>query len=57
MKITTAEIEQAKTERGGWTKETLAKWGVEWPPPKGWKKALIHKAKPAALGSDGVQNP
>jgi hypothetical protein len=34
------EIEDARTARGGWTKETLARWGVPWPPPRGWKKAL-----------------
>lgn len=35
------EIEAAKTPNGGWTRETLAGWGVPWPPPKGWKKALM----------------
>jgi hypothetical protein len=35
-----AEIEAARTPAGGWSKETLAGWGVSWPPPKGWKKAL-----------------
>jgi hypothetical protein len=35
-----AEIEAAKTPRGGWTRATLATWGVPWPPPKGWRKAL-----------------
>jgi hypothetical protein len=35
-----AEIEAAKTAKGGWTKAQLAEWGVPWPPPKGWKKAL-----------------
>lgn len=34
------EIEAAKTPNGGWTRATLAQWGVPWPPPKGWKKAL-----------------
>lgn len=42
MKITEEEIEGERTDRGGWTKETLAKWGVTWPPPKGWKRALIE---------------
>jgi hypothetical protein len=31
------------TPGGGWTKETLAGWGVPWPPPKGWKAALLAK--------------
>jgi hypothetical protein len=34
------QIEAAKTSRGGWTRDTLAQWGVPWPPPKGWKAAL-----------------
>jgi hypothetical protein len=38
------EIEAAKTPRGGWTREQLAKWGVPWPPPHGWKAALEKKA-------------
>jgi hypothetical protein len=38
---TAAEIEAAKSVRGGWNKETLAKWGIEWPPKRGWRKRLI----------------
>lgn len=34
-------IENELTANGGYTKETLAKWGISWPPPKGWKKKLI----------------
>ena len=33
-------IEDYITTKGGYTKETLAKFGVEWPPKKGWKKLL-----------------
>ncbi|GIF14927.1 hypothetical protein Ate01nite_49590 [Actinoplanes teichomyceticus] len=36
------EIEAAKTPKGGWTKATLAAWGVPWPPPPGWKDELIR---------------
>lgn len=39
---TAAEIEAAKTPRGGWTKAQLAAWGVPWPPPKGWRAALVE---------------
>ena len=39
--ITEAEIMAARTPAGGWTREQLAQWGVPWPPPKGWKKALM----------------
>jgi hypothetical protein len=34
------EIEAAKTRRGGWSRATLAAWGVPWPPPRGWRHAL-----------------
>jgi hypothetical protein len=37
---TREEIANARTGNGGWTKKQLAAWGVPWPPPKGWKKAL-----------------
>jgi hypothetical protein len=43
--ITEEEILSARTPNGGWTKETLASWGIAWPPPKGWKKELIKKSK------------
>lgn len=38
--LTSDEIEQARSPAGGWTRATLANWGVPWPPPKGWKYAL-----------------
>jgi len=34
------EVEGARTPAGGWTRDQLAQWGVPWPPPRGWKKAL-----------------
>lgn len=34
------EMRAAQTAYGGWTAETLASWGVPWPPPAGWKKGL-----------------
>jgi hypothetical protein len=37
---TEEEIEAARSPRGGWTRKTLAKWGVGWPPPKGWKRKI-----------------
>lgn len=39
-RVSAAEIETARTERGGWSKATLEAWGVPWPPPKGWRRAL-----------------
>lgn len=40
-------IEAAKTPAGGWTRATLAAWGVPWPPPKGWRKRLEEAAAEA----------
>lgn len=44
-RVTEADIDAAMTRAGGWTKATLAGWGVPWPPPKGWKKALIEASR------------
>lgn len=38
---TAEEIEAGRSPAGGFTKAQLAKWGVPWPPPSGWKEALI----------------
>lgn len=38
---TAAEIAAARSPAGGWTKAQLAEWGVSWPPPKGWRQALV----------------
>jgi len=35
------EIEAGRSEKGGFSKAQLAKWGVPWPPPKGWKETLL----------------
>lgn len=40
---TAAEIGAAMTEKGGWTRDTLAQWGVPWPPPKGWRARLLQR--------------
>lgn len=37
------EIVEAMSDRGGWTRSTLASWGVSWPPPKGWRVRLEHE--------------
>ncbi len=44
-KITIEQLEACKTEKGGWSKETLTLLGVPWPPPKGWKKKLLGGEK------------
>jgi hypothetical protein len=45
--VTAEEIEAAKTPAGGWTRATLAQWGVPWPPPKGWRAKLEGRAAQA----------
>jgi hypothetical protein len=44
---TEGEIEAARSPNGGWKRATLAEWGVPWPPPRGWRQALIVKAQRA----------
>lgn len=46
--ITAAAIEAARTPAGGWTRETLAGWGIAWPPQKGWKRELIARQEQSA---------
>jgi hypothetical protein len=41
-------VSRQEVESVAHTRRNLAKWGVEWPPPKGWKKALIKGADPNA---------
>jgi len=38
------KIMSLRTEKGGWTKESLSSLGVSFPPPKGWKKSLLAQA-------------
>lgn len=38
----------AQTPAGGWTRATLAAWGVPWPPPRGWRKRLTQGADDSA---------
>jgi hypothetical protein len=39
--LTEDEIDAGRSPAGGWTRDTLARWGVPWPPPKGWRQALL----------------
>lgn len=43
--VTYEEMEAAKSPRGGWTRKTLAGWGVPWPPPSGWRRQLLKGQK------------
>jgi hypothetical protein len=36
------EIMAARTGSCGWKRETLAMWGLDWPPPKGWIDSLVR---------------
>lgn len=45
LKLTAEQIEAGKSERGGWSKSTIESWGIAWPPPKGWKDALLAGEK------------
>ena len=38
-------IESLMTANGGYTKDTLARLGVAWPPVRGWKEKLIRDGK------------
>ena len=41
-----AQIEAAKTAKGGWTRAQFEEWGVPWPPKAGWRKALRANGLP-----------
>jgi hypothetical protein len=40
--VTYADIEAARSPAGGFTRATLAKWGVPWPPPRGWREHITR---------------
>jgi hypothetical protein len=37
------EVMAARSPAGGWTKATLAQWGIAWPPPTGWRGDLERR--------------
>lgn len=39
------DVIDAMTPAGAWTAFQLAKWGVPWPPPKGWRLELEERWK------------
>lgn len=57
MKLTKDEIEAAKTSKGGWTKATLERWGISWPPTKDWKKKLLAGYEPESEPNAPESNP
>jgi hypothetical protein len=38
------DIMARRTPKGGWTRADIARWGVPWPPPRGWKAVLTGNA-------------
>src|SRR4051794_24317523 len=42
LKLTEAEIDAGRSAAGGWNAKTLRGWGVPWPPPRGWRWALLN---------------
>ena len=41
-RIAAQKLDILISQNGGYSKAALASLGVSWPPPKGWKKALIN---------------
>jgi hypothetical protein len=52
--MTTEEVEQYRTESGGWSKAALEQLGVNWPPVKGWKSRLIAGENPNIEADDAI---
>lgn len=49
------EIEAGKSKRGGFTRKQLAKWGIPWPPPHGWRKYLTGFCpRPDSMNKGGL---
>lgn len=44
MNVTIDFIDSGKTQRGRWTKASLAAIGVSWPPRKGWKDRVVGQS-------------
>lgn len=55
--ITEAEMEAARTPKGGWNAAQLRAWGISWPPPAGWRKQLLRSGVPAACPYPGGFEP
>jgi hypothetical protein len=41
-RLTPEEVEAGRSPAGGFTRAQLAAWGVPWPPPAGWLRALLR---------------
>lgn len=49
------EIEKCRTPKGGFTKETLAKLGIGWPPAAGWIDRLVQASGDRAVSEAGFK--
>jgi hypothetical protein len=54
MTMTTEEVDQYRSEYGGWDKDGLSRLGVQWPPVKGWRRRLLAGLDPNAESDDAV---
>jgi hypothetical protein len=41
--VTKELIESLMTAKGGWTRDHLKLFGVDWPPARGWKAAITGR--------------
>ncbi len=41
-----ADILNQISAKGGWTAKALRRWGLSWPPPKGWRSWLEENGSP-----------
>jgi hypothetical protein len=57
LKLTEADLEAAKSPKGGWTAKTLAAWGVPWPAPHVCKKALLNGEPIPIAGTAKTKKP
>ena len=55
--LTPDQVKAAQSSRGGWKRATLASWGVPWPPPKGWRRALEDQRTGRATRPHGWSGP
>lgn len=42
-RVSREEVEAGRSPAGGFTRAQLAQWGVPWPPPSGWLRALLRE--------------
>lgn len=48
-RLTNDQVLAGRSPKGGWSAATLASWGVPWPPPHGWRRAITIGGGPVLL--------